>query len=167
MIQPRIPSCTPPARRRRRRHGVVNGGAHATDRAMALELRHAPALAPLRNSSSSAASLSVKGTFMRERSSAHRIGDRSSTHRCSHKAAWPWRCSASRSPPAALLLEPLEHQAGDVDAVGGRRVVHRVVFGVGLVVEHGRWRRHALPTRSSRMMTMVRPAGPMFFCAPA
>ncbi len=45
---------------------------------------------------------------------------------------------------AALLLEPLEHQASDVDAIGRRRVVHRVVVGVGLVVEHGLRRGNAL-----------------------
>src|SRR5690606_2317461 len=39
---------------------------------------------------------------------------------------------------AALLLEPLENQPGQVPGEGCRGVVHRAVVGGDLVVEHGR-----------------------------
>ena len=38
---------------------------------------------------------------------------------------------------AALLLQPLEDLAADVDAVSGRSVVHGAVVGVGLILQHG------------------------------
>ena len=42
---------------------------------------------------------------------------------------------------AAVLLQPLKHQAGHVDAIGRRGVVHRFVIGVSLVIHHGRQAR--------------------------
>ena len=38
---------------------------------------------------------------------------------------------------AALVFQPLEHLAADVDAVGGRRVVERVRVGLRLPLQHG------------------------------
>src|SRR6478735_3616815 len=70
--------------------------------------------APLRNSPSSASLASLNGTFMGERSSL-------------------------TTTLLKKLLEPFEHQARDIDRVGGAGVEHRVGLGLRLVV-HYRWR---------------------------
>ncbi len=67
----------------------------------------------------------------------------------------------------AVLLQPFEDQAREVPGKRRRGVEHGVV-----IVQHGVSREltgriyGALPSRSSRTMTIVRPAGPIFFCAP-
>ena len=38
----------------------------------------------------------------------------------------------------AERLQPLEHQAGDIDRVAGRRIEHRIGLGLRLVVHHAR-----------------------------
>ena len=62
---------------------------------------------------------------------------------------------------AALALDPLEHQAGDVPGERRRRVEHRAVVRHRLAVEHRRRvRARACPSRSSRTITTHEARGP-------
>src|SRR5438105_2327189 len=121
------------------RHRVVDRGAHAADRAVALELHHA----------------ALRGAFqerlveLRVRQREGHVHARTVLFR--HRVAVEARAVeivveqlALRDVApfdlgeAAQRLEPFEYQRGDVDRVAGRRIEHGVRLGLQLVVHHTR-----------------------------
>ena len=129
------------------RHRVVDRRAHAADRAVALELHHAARLRALEEGvvERLVAQLERHVHAASGRRLRHRVACRSALRRGSRRAAAALAmlcASIAARPPCAL--QPLEHQAGDVDRVGRRRVEHRVVVGLLLVVEGRRRDRQRL-----------------------
>src|ERR1700752_2480583 len=124
------------------RHGVVDRGAHAADRAVALQLHHAALLRALEERivelciRKSERHVHPGAVFPRHRIpvEAARIEEVVQQRSLFHISLFKLR-------DAALLLHPLEHQPGNVDRIGGWCVEHRIGLGLPLVIHD---RRRAL-----------------------
>ena len=125
------------------REGVVDRGADAADRAVALQAVEARRPSPRRRSCFSSSSDGRRNvTFIRERLAGLRRGrGRSPRIRRSRRTGSPAFSALRRGrsprgrPPRA---QPPHRQPHDVDAEHGRRVVERVLLRVRVVVEHRR-----------------------------
>src|SRR5450830_199736 len=123
------------------RHGVVDAGPHATDRLVALELQQPARLgAGQEVVVQRLVAQAERHVHARTAFRGHRVGVElrlvdEAVQQIGLGLVARLHGGHAAQAGFGLALEPLEGQAGDVDAVGGRRVVHRLVVGHQLVVE--------------------------------
>ena len=87
--------------------------------------------------------------------------------RYSYKSAAIFSVLLLNSRKSSLIQKPPEHFPADINSVCRRRIVKRTCLGVDMVLHHGRSsRKHSSRIRSFRIITIVTPAGPIFFCTP-
>src|SRR6185436_7735488 len=128
------------------RHRVVDRRAHPADRAVALELHHAALHRALEER------LVELGVLQRERHVharavflRHRVVEEPALVEVVVQQLRLLDIDLLDGGEAAELLQPLEHQPGDVHRVARRRVEHRVGIGLRLVVHHARRAFRDLP----------------------
>ena len=119
-------------------HGVVDGSAHATNGAVALEVHETSSAAWATNSASRSLSPVTKGTFIRERLSAS--VDRGVEELRSVKVVVEdlglLGVLLVHGRKATVLEQPLEHQAAHVDAPAVGSVIERALVGLRLEAQH-------------------------------